>query len=287
MAAPSLNNMRTSGGRYPHHFIQGNSQNRGNPFRFNTFDAHGLRAYFVLVAALLLLFSSIYWLFFSPYFTIRNIRVVSNLVVPDESLRQLLAARLKDSRYGILSARNIFAFDGAQLKAQLSSALVAENIAVEKKYPSQLLITIEERPRAAVWSSRNNFYALDAQGVILGTIAQPQSSDIIIYDQSGGGVTPNTAAVRPEALAFLAFAKADARMQALGFKFALIQKPSATDITVRIDEGWDIYFDTVIPVESQLANLDLTLRHTIPPDTRKNLNYIDLRFGEKVYYKLR
>ncbi len=274
-------------GRYPHHFIQSNNQNRGNPFRFNTFPAQGSHTYFVIIGTFLVLIVSVYWLFFSPYFVIKNIRVVSNLALPADVLSQLLAEQLQKPQYGIFSPRNIFTFDGEEFKAQLADALIAENIIIEKNYPAQLLITIEERPRTAVWSSRNNFFALDTQGVILGKITQPQSSDIIIYDQSGGEVTQNIAAVRPEILAFLSFVKADTRMQALGFKFALIQKPSATDITVRINEGWDIYFDTVVPVEDQLANLDLTLRHTIPPDTRKNLNYIDLRFGEKVYYKYR
>jgi len=60
---------------------------------------------------------------------------------------------------------------------------------------------------------------------------------------------------------------------------------SAGKITVRMKEGWEAYFqrDTQdIPLE--LLKLNLILKKELPPEKRKNLQYIELRFS-KSYYK--
>lgn len=48
-------------------------------------------------------------------------------------------------------------------------------------------------------------------------------------------------------------------------------------------ENWDIYFDEAGDLEEQIANLFLVTKEKI--EDRQNLSYIDLRFGNKIFYK--
>ena len=56
-----------------------------------------------------------------------------------------------------------------------------------------------------------------------------------------------------------------------------------TEINVLTTENFQIYFDSSLNLDSQLNNLNSILLEIV--DNKENLNYIDLRFEDKVYYK--
>ncbi len=66
-----------------------------------------------------------------------------------------------------------------------------------------------------------------------------------------------------------------------GFK---MPTPDSREVKVVTSEGWEIYLDTTKDLEMQLANLKLVLDQKIK-NNRQKLEYIDLRFGNRVYYK--
>ena len=56
------------------------------------------------------------------------------------------------------------------------------------------------------------------------------------------------------------------------------------DLKINTNEGWYILFDKSRDIRSQLDSLRLILTEKIKED-RKNLEYIDLRIENRVYYK--
>ena len=56
-------------------------------------------------------------------------------------------------------------------------------------------------------------------------------------------------------------------------------------VDVETLEGWDIYFNLKDKISSQVLNLGLVLKEKISSEARRNLEYVDLRFGNQVYYK--
>jgi len=52
-------------------------------------------------------------------------------------------------------------------------------------------------------------------------------------------------------------------------------------------EGWEIYFDPQKDLDWQLTKLKAVLEEEIPPERRKDLEYIELRFGNLAPYKYR
>ncbi|MBU2235805.1 FtsQ-type POTRA domain-containing protein, partial [Patescibacteria group bacterium] len=58
------------------------------------------------------------------------------------------------------------------------------------------------------------------------------------------------------------------------------------DIAVLTTEGWRAYFTINDEIETQLERLKVyLLKKALDKQTRENIDYIDLRFGEKIYIK--
>ena len=58
------------------------------------------------------------------------------------------------------------------------------------------------------------------------------------------------------------------------------------EVRILMTEGWQAYLDIDDDPEDQIKHLDLVLKQKIKTD-REHLDYVDLRFGERVVYKLR
>ena len=63
----------------------------------------------------------------------------------------------------------------------------------------------------------------------------------------------------------------------------IISSPLKIDITT--NEKWKIYFNLESDIDMQIIRLSLLLNSEIPEGDRKNLQYVDLRFKDKAYYK--
>jgi cell division septal protein FtsQ len=59
------------------------------------------------------------------------------------------------------------------------------------------------------------------------------------------------------------------------------------DIQVKTKEDWEIYFNQNISLEKEIEMLKVVLENKIEEGQRKDLEYIDLRIDNKIYYKFR
>ncbi len=66
-------------------------------------------------------------------------------------------------------------------------------------------------------------------------------------------------------------------------KYFATLEPMSSRVQAVAEEGWEIYFEAEKDLDAQLNNLSLVLKQKIK-DTKK-LQYIDLRFDERIYYK--
>ena len=57
------------------------------------------------------------------------------------------------------------------------------------------------------------------------------------------------------------------------------------DLKVMTNEGWYILFDLERDIKSQLLGLKAALEEKISEEERKNLEYVDLRIENRIYYK--
>ena len=229
----------------------------------------------------------LYWLFYSATFAIAQIRVQGTFPLTTDELAQIVRHQLTGTKWGIVPMRNIFAFDAEQFGNRIADAFALGTIYVKKDRPRAIIVAIDEKTREAVWSVRGQYFALDNQGMILGALTADATDDRVVIFDAQADMPPADRAqvILPQALAFLVRAMQNSAIKGLRPQFYIADSPRATEFKLKMGEGWNIYFDTAQPLEPQLRNLELILANSIHPDKRKDLDYIDLRFGEKVYYK--
>ncbi len=61
----------------------------------------------------------------------------------------------------------------------------------------------------------------------------------------------------------------------------------SSDIELKTKEGWSVFLNEKISVGKELEMLQVVLENKITAEQRKNLEYIDLRTENRVYYKFK
>lgn len=65
-----------------------------------------------------------------------------------------------------------------------------------------------------------------------------------------------------------------------------IDGKASSTVRAQTGEGWSLYLDAGKPLAEQVENADLVMRTKVGGD-RHRLDYIDVRFGEKIFFKLK
>lgn len=270
------------------HSAKPETRNRGNPFRFRAIGRPRIPARASVMASILIAGGLGYWLFLSSAFAIERVRVESKVAIPTEVISRLLEAQLKETRWKIVGQKNTFAFDTDAFLETLSETFALANMYVKKDRPHTIIVRISEKPREAVWSVQGKYFVIDTQGKILGSISEAEAKDkMIIYGKQIVAPENGTQILSPQTLAFIANVFQHADLQTVHPEFFVAENDTASEVALKVGEGWRILFDTTQDLGAQIENFKLTLQHAVPAESRSKLDYIDVRFGRRVYYKLK
>lgn len=228
-----------------------------------------------------------YVLFVTPFFTIQSVEVFGLNKMQPQEIKDRIAAYGKQKRWGILPRDNIFLFPTNSIAAYFKNDTRIATIHAQKNYRERsLAVSIEERIPIYILSLPDRAFAIDKEGIALIPLSlPPPKGDVpIIVDKRqretalGGKVI-----VDDEIQLITTIGAALARLAP--FTDVTIGEPSPDAITFTTQEGWGIYFALTDSAEAQLERLRVLLTAKIKPERRKKLQYIDLRFGERTYYR--
>jgi cell division septal protein FtsQ len=249
-----------------------------------------------LIVPALILAAIVGWcwfLFFSQVFQIHEITVSGQRRVQEWEIRDATEEILNRRRALIFPMRSIFMLSEEALKTGLSDRFVLESVEIQKKPPRKLTIIVKERVSSILVRMPDGAHAmLDLDGTIIrlyrpdealpSTEAKTLQIDaqeaLSLRDAPVDNLVVAAVIAAPEALehAFnVGVSAADIHLERIG----------SHTLRVVTNEGWGIYFDAKQPLADQFANAELVLRTKVG-DQRKRLDYIDVRFQEKVFFKL-
>jgi cell division septal protein FtsQ len=251
----------------------------------------------ILFYLLTLLFAAavVYFLFFSGKLSVVSVEIsgTKNISAGDiisEAETQLAGKYLK-----FLAKNNILLVRDGKIQAALTGRFrLIEDVTVKKKFPNTLLIDVFERtPTLAVCDPA--CFMLDENGTAYDQVDSNvdafKSQNLIELSVQGGlnaalgqknvldkDYMHYILSIRPRL-------KSDLNLDiSLDFQ---TPNPMAEEADVKTQQGWLIYFNTQIPLDKELQMLGAVLGSQIPSDQQSNLEYIDLRIDNKVYYKLK
>jgi cell division septal protein FtsQ len=240
-----------------------------------------------LFAIIFLIVAASWALFFSPLFIIDQVTVTGTDDIRARQIEEMFWQASDTSRFYVLSQAHLPLFNSESLKLEILNRYNLETVEIQKKIPKTISITIKEKVPAVVWFEADIYYILDSFGYILNIATGPVTDLPIIYNnnqvkinESGKQIMNQEAVIKmaselkPQLINALSYLKVN----------QMTVTHEQNTLTLVLKDGPLIYLATNEALGTQLERLTTLLRTDLKNRLNK-LTYIDLRFGDKIYYK--
>lgn len=219
-----------------------------------------------------------------PIFDIKEARITGLKNTPKEYLESQIISHLQSKQFIFFRNSNQFLFDSEKLKKQLLNEFSATSINI-KKSGTTIDISIQERTSNLLWITGGHTYVVDLEGIIVREFSDSISNEPLplFFDKNNIKVDVGSSVLtRDEINSIFDFHK---RIGELGVVFTKtnVNRVAGKWMSLSTLDGYEIYFDATGDIQDQVSNLKTLIEQRLIDTT--NIEYIDLRFGEQVYYK--
>lgn len=241
-----------------------------------------------------------YFLVFSKYFLVKDVLAQIDPSVGEagdsdkQQIAEFVRQELEDKNFGIIPGNNILFLN----KDGLASALLKKHVfykafKVDYRFENQTLIVSGQARKAVALACLDaDCYSVDEDGIAfyaVGSYATTDESLLFTVDKETGKEVVLGSLFLPKKLVdFAAEFKKLADSEGVGVKRAVIEKeyPEAHFVKFITRQGWYILTIFDFDPENVVENMKLVMGKEIK-GRREDLEYIDLRYNDKAYYKLR
>ena len=180
---------------------------------------------------------------------------------------------------------DIFLVSSARIAQSILDAFPsAAAVSVKKKFFSTIIVTIQEKTPAALWCLGVSCANLDQSGA---AFEKASATTSLVVFKSGTAPKVGTAPLPSgEFIPLLAFAAALPSQSGIFTSTITVNEDGTDDILV--GTSTDLIVDPTKDLSQSLSNLDRLLNNPtsgISIATLSSLQYIDLRFPDKIFYK--
>lgn len=243
------------------------------------------RAWLAFFAALLLI-GIIFWLLaFSGVFLIKDIQVEGTIDSQQASIQDLAWQQSSGRRAWIFPQDRLFMFDTGALISQLNDRYALDGLSIHRRLPGTLRIVLTEKKPAATWFEADAYYLIDREGWVIRPLSEPEPGLPVFYNN--GTARLNGKQVNGEGSVL---GQVGELWELLGGRFAqlnyrqLVVDNDRDTVKVVLRDGAILLLASDQPLVPQFDRLEILLNNGLSARLRQ-LSYIDLRYGDKVYYK--
>ncbi len=278
--------------------------------------------YFLLFSAIIVAFSYFFLVF--DYWKINSVVIETHNQTYHDKVQNIINDALNSKVLKVLNGSNYFLFNSKNVKEKIESELLVQNLDIQKKLPNKVIVNFNEIKPSYIWIQGNGFYNVDENALVLNEIIsaqkQPESNNIevvnikddevsdveegfnlekiktflqnsdadlklpIIYNESGGEIKNRELIGDKKALKLVSDLNSEIT-QKLNLSIILykINTDNFKKIEVATESGWKIFFNPDADMKQQCENLYSLMEKTFKE--AEPSEYIDLRYGNKVYYK--
>ncbi|MDP3727545.1 MAG: FtsQ-type POTRA domain-containing protein [bacterium] len=217
---------------------------------------------------------------------------VSGGNVPAEEIRQAVQGMLEGKFLLVVPRKNFFAVSGERIADELGQRFPEiASVSVDTRFPHRIIVRAEGRHLWGVYCRREGADPpeacayLDAEGTAYEELERFSGWLLpVIYGPAPARLGESV--VPPGMLGF--FGDAQAALAGIDAKLLVLSFATATpdDARFSLAEGWYLLVTRSRPVAEWVGTLRTILEREIGA-RRPELEYVDLRFGTKVFYKFR
>lgn len=219
------------------------------------------------------------------YFAISEIKIFGNQKVSTEEIETLIQKEIS-TKILFLESRSIFLISLKSINREILDKFPKiDRVDFDRDFPNSLIVSIKEREPVAILSVDNNNCIIDYKGVMFEKTPEINNEQLLVIKAAEieSEITLGKTLISASDMSKILEIQSELKELELDINFVEIAKDYR--VNVELLEGWKIYFDSENDVSRQILNLNLVLKEKILPEERENLEYVDLRFGNQIYYK--
>ncbi len=260
--------------------------------------------FWMAVFLFFIIFSALYIFIFSAKFQVKNVVVSGNEKIESADVQNFVFDRVNQKIFSIkkwnIYSKSFFLADTKKLRKDiLNNFSTIESARITKRIPETITVEIIERKAfgafcdTAVLSGIDNglpiaseeCFLIDRNGIVFEQLPEV-SEDMIIMRKP---LDIKQVLVGEKVIAeniMAAILKIEKNLKdnlQIDIKEAVVSNPLR--LNIKTNENWEIYFNLESDIDMQITKINLLLSGEIPPEVRRSLQYIDLRFKDKAYYK--
>jgi hypothetical protein len=244
---------------------------------------------------------SIVWVFAHPSFQIKKIRIEGNKILSADAVIAVAQRDISGNYFFFFPRTNVLFYPKDAIRSEIVSAFPRANSVAVSLEGDVLIISLSERDPAAIWcgvekdatTTENGCYYLDKTGYVFDT--SPNFSGDAYFKFYGKGLLANGRSAVGQN-----FISADLLEKLSDLRHTLQRYNKKTDDLFLGDEsraeltaesGCKIVFSTDQDFSALKANMEAVFKspgwgkEISGTDKCADLEYIDFRFGNKIYYK--
>lgn len=255
----------------------------------------GAGKFLFILISLLFLGAIAYSIFFSQFLTVTKIEVGGTENLDPAEIRKIAEDEIAGNFFNFIPRNNILLASKKSIEKNiLGKYKYAEKVEIKKKFPDKLTIQIKERKFSLVLCFSAICALVDSRGIVF-TQADFEKNELgennlpVLYDDGNKPFELGEIVFEQDYMDYLLGIGEKIKSE-LGIDMERkLRTPqiASGDIRAKTIEGWQVFFDKNIPLEKEISTLKIILENKIEKDRRSELEYIDLRTENKVYYKFR
>ncbi|MBT4849675.1 FtsQ-type POTRA domain-containing protein [Candidatus Parcubacteria bacterium] len=216
------------------------------------------------------------------YLQVDKIVLQNNQDLTFEDINGAIDSSLTANKLLVFKKNNFFLLDTDELKNILLENFNLDDVTVVKKYPDILEITVTEKISQFIWQKDDSIYLLDNKGVLNRQIRGVDQKYLILKDfrtqrPVGDQIFSNNEIETINQIYLLWD-----EMIGDSPKLANININDTWDLELHTEIGFYVKVDINEDISQQLSVLKEIISENI---TGIDIDYIDVRFGDKVYFK--
>ncbi len=224
-------------------------------------------------------------LYSSPRLAIQRVNIDGLEYIDREQIEQVILENLRGRALFVFRASNQFLFSSQILNDELEEAFALSDVKLGLS-GGTLTVRVAERTANLLWKSGEALYVVDLEGVVTRQIETADEIEVplpLFYDTNDLDVSVGDSVMKSSEIenifTFLGY------LDTFGIRYGEIQvdRLAGKWMSIQTEIGFELLFDAVGDIDLQASNLEVVLSEQI--DDVESIEYIDLRFGDHVYYK--
>ena len=277
------------------------SKSTGNPYFQRSKPQRDYRPLIIAIGVCILLLIGFSVLFSNPKFKIQQISIEGLEYIQQDAVREVIGTYFTQSRLIFFSTTNQFLFQPEALQTHIENQFAFAEVRVGRK-AGNITVTVQERTSNLIWVSNSTFYLVDLEGIIGRSLEDGAieeyleeaqidiSKDIaflkslpIFFDKNDIPVEIGSQVMTGEEIESTLTFFDDLKEQDIHIIQTEVDRIAGKWMSARVEEGYEIIFDPSGNTQEQKDRLFALLQNQI--NDTSTLEYIDLRFGDHVYFR--